>query len=67
MLDLSVTGGQDGSWTETLGDKDTQAGVTLLKNKRDFSILKYTKKMTKTLTPIGKRIFLRKQYAPESN
>ena len=33
MLDLSVTGGQDGSWTETLGDKDTQAGVTLLKNK----------------------------------
>ena len=35
MLDLSVTGGQDGSWTETLGDKDTQAGVTLLKNKRD--------------------------------
>ena len=36
MLDLSVTGGQDGGWTETLGDKDTQAGVTLLKNKRDF-------------------------------
>ena len=47
MLDLSVTGGQDGYWTETLGDKDTQAGVTLLKNKRDFSILKYTKKNDK--------------------
>ena len=33
MLDLSVTGGQDGCWTETWGDKDTQAGVTLLINK----------------------------------
>ena len=31
MLDLSVTGEQDGCWTETLGDKDTQARVSLLK------------------------------------
>ena len=40
MLDLSVTGGQDGSWTETLGDKDTQAGVTLLKRLLSFEIYK---------------------------
>ena len=64
MLDLLVTGGQDGSWTETLGDKDTQAGVTLLKRLLSFEIYK---KMTKTLTSIWKRIFLRKQYARESN